>query len=373
MILKNENLNLSAIAESGQCFRWKELEDGTVEITAFSRVLLARQLAEDACDFDCGQREFDDIWRGYLDLDTDYGAVIRRIPKKDTYLRNAAAFGKGIRILRQDPFETLITFTISQRKNIPAIRQAVEKLCRAAGRRIPGTERFAFPEKEALASLSLEDLLACSLGYRAKYLYGQAQRFAKGEVTTEGLAACSDEKLKEELLSLLDAGTISLALIEGNVPKGKYGVKKYRTEDFCAVCSAAHTFAHGTPRQVRDLLSERLLLREPGSGTRSILEKSLSALGLAVSDFPSYLEVENMHILIRLLEQDMGISFLYRIAAREGLSSGVLREIPLSDFALQHDFSFVWDAGSIYAAREEALAGMLTLPETETSISPTAF
>ncbi len=156
----------------------------------------------------------------------------------------------------------------------------------------------------------------------------------------------------EELLSLLDAGTISLA---------------------CAVCSAAHTFAHGTPRQVRDLLSERLLLREPGSGTRSILEKSLSALGLAVSDFPSYLEVENMHILIRLLEQDMGISFLYRIAAREGLSSGVLREIPLSDFALQHDFSFVWDAGSIYAAREEALAGMLTLPETETSISPTAF
>ena len=177
----------------------------------------------------------------------------------------------------------------------------------------------------------------------------------------------------EELLSLLDAGTISLALIEGNVPKGKYGVKKYRTEDFCAVCSAAHTFAHGTPRQVRDLLSERLLLREPGSGTRSILEKSLSALGLAVSDFPSYLEVENMHILIRLLEQDMGISFLYRIAAREGLSSGVLREIPLSDFALQHDFSFVWDAGSIYAAREEALAGMLTLPETETSISPTAF
>ena len=206
MILKNENLNLSAIAESGQCFRWKELEDGTVEITAFSRVLLARQLAEDACDFDCGQREFDDIWRGYLDLDTDYGAVIRRIPKKDTYLRNAAAFGKGIRILRQDPFETLITFTISQRKNIPAIRQAVEKLCRAAGRRIPGTDRFAFPEKEALASLSLEDLLACSLGYRAKYLYGQAQRFAKGEVTTEGLAACSDEKLKEELLSLPGVG-----------------------------------------------------------------------------------------------------------------------------------------------------------------------
>lgn len=169
----------------------------------------------------------------------------------------------------------------------------------------------------------------------------------------------------EALLALLDSGAISLALIEGNVPRGKYGVKKYRTEDFCAVCCAAHTFAHGVPRQVRDLLSERLLVREPGSGTRSILEKSLSALGLAVSDFPSYLEVENMHILIRLLEQDMGISFLYRIAAREGLASGVLREIPLSDFKLRHDFSFVWDAGSIYAEREAALAEALSLPEAE--------
>jgi N-glycosylase/DNA lyase len=206
MILKNENLNLAAIAESGQCFRWRTLEDGTMEITAFSRVLLARQAAEDACDFDCDQREFDAIWRDYLDLDTDYGAVIGKIPAGDSYLRNAAAFGRGIRILRQDPFETLITFTISQRKNIPAIRQAVEKLCQAAGRPIPGTDRFAFPEKEALASLSMEELLACSLGYRAKYLYGQAQRFVRGEVTAEGLASCSDEALKEALLSLPGVG-----------------------------------------------------------------------------------------------------------------------------------------------------------------------
>lgn len=206
MILKNENLNLAAIAESGQCFRWREREDGKVEITAFSRVLLARQAAEDACDFDCDQREFDAIWRDYLDLDTDYGAVIGKIPAGDSYLRNAAAFGRGIRILRQDPFETLITFTISQRKNIPAIRQAVEKICALAGKPIPGTDRHAFPGVRELAALSLEDLLSCSLGYRARYLYGEAQRFARGEVTAEGLASCSDEALKEALLSLPGVG-----------------------------------------------------------------------------------------------------------------------------------------------------------------------
>ena len=102
----------------------------------------------------------------------------------------------------------------------------------------------------------------------------------------------------EELLALLDAGELSLALIEGNFPREKYGTKKYRTEDFCAVCSANHHFIAETVREVRDLLPERLLIREPGSGTRNILEQSLSALGLTTADFPSFLQVENMHTLI---------------------------------------------------------------------------
>jgi DNA-binding transcriptional LysR family regulator len=163
----------------------------------------------------------------------------------------------------------------------------------------------------------------------------------------------------EELLALLDAGELSLALIEGNFPREKYGTKKYRTEDFCAVCSANHHFIAETVREVRDLLPERLLIREPGSGTRNILEQSLSALGLTTADFPSFLQVENMHTLIRLLEKDMGISFLYRIAALEGLRNGTLREIPLSDFRLRHDFTFVWDKHSIYAEEIKALADAL--------------
>lgn len=69
-----------------------------------------------------------------------------------------------------------------------------------------------------------------------------------------------------------------------------------------------------------------------------------------------------MHTLIRFLEKDMGISFLYRIAAREGLENGTLREITLSDFRLRHDFSFVWDDHSIYADRARALADLLSQP-----------
>lgn len=165
----------------------------------------------------------------------------------------------------------------------------------------------------------------------------------------------------QELLQLLDQGIISLALIEGYYPEGRYGHRKYRTEDFVCVCSASHVFRNGEPGKLKGLIDERLLVREKGSGTRNILERSLEARGMELSDFPSFLEVENMHTLIQLLENDCGISFLYRIAARDGLEQGVLREVGLSDFSMQHDFDYIWDKNSIFADREEKLAEELML------------
>jgi N-glycosylase/DNA lyase len=206
MILKNENLDLAAIADSGQCFRWVREEDGTFRITAMGQVLRARQLSETTCDLDCDRASFDRTWRSYLDLDTDYGAVIRRIPERDRYLSNAARFGRGIRILRQDPWETLITFTISQRKNIPAIRQAVEKICDVSGKQIPGEKVHAFPTVRELASLSLEELEACSLGYRAKYLYGEAECFASGKMQIGELEQEDSDALYDSLLFLPGVG-----------------------------------------------------------------------------------------------------------------------------------------------------------------------
>ena len=151
-----------------------------------------------------------------------------------------------------------------------------------------------------------------------------------------------------QLLKLLDHGQISMAIVEGNYPKENYSHKKYSTEDYIAVCAASHHFFTDHPHTVNDLLYERLLVREKGSGTRNILEQSLIARGLHISDFIHYTQIENMHTIIDLLKKDCGISFLYKIAVENELQSGILREISLDDFKMQHDFDIIWEKHSIY-------------------------
>lgn len=116
----------------------------------------------------------------------------------------------------------------------------------------------------------------------------------------------------KQLLQLLDNGRISFALVEGYYPKEFYDHKKYITEDYVAVCASSHTFECSTPHHLKDLLAERLLVREEGSGTRNILERNLSPKGLSIPDFIHYTQVENMHTIIELLKKDCGISFLYK-------------------------------------------------------------
>lgn len=150
------------------------------------------------------------------------------------------------------------------------------------------------------------------------------------------------------LLGLLNSGQISMAIVEGNYEKENYAHKIYSTEDYIAVCAASHDFKINPPRTISDLICERLLVREPGSGTRNILEQSLTARGLRISDFTHYTEIENMHTIISLLKKDCGISFMYKIAVADELNRGLLKEITLDDFKMRHDFDFIWEKDSIY-------------------------
>ena len=153
-----------------------------------------------------------------------------------------------------------------------------------------------------------------------------------------------------ELLKLLDQGMIHIAIVEGNYPKEKYSHKKYSTEDYIAVCAASHEFKN-IPHTLHDLLNERLLVREQGSGTRHILEESLKVRGLSISDFIHYTQIENMHTIISLTKKDCGISFIYKIAVKEELQKGVLKEIVLNDFKLQHNFEFIWEKDSLFTEK----------------------
>ena len=165
-----------------------------------------------------------------------------------------------------------------------------------------------------------------------------------------------------ELLKLLDQGKIHMAIVEGNYPKEKYSHKKYSTEDYIAVCAASHEFKN-IPNTLHDLLDERLLVREQGSGTRHILEESLKVRGLSISDFIHYTQIENMHTIISLTKKDCGISFIYKIAVKEELQKGVLKEIVLNDFKLQHNFEFIWEKDSLFTDKYISISEeFLTIP-----------
>lgn len=166
------NFSLSQIANSGQVFRMQQEEDASFTLIAGSDMLRIAANDDGTTTFACTEAEFNARWRAYFDLNDDYAAVIDRIPEEDGFLRAAAASGAGLRILRQDPWEMLITFIISQRKSIPAIRTSVERLCALCGRDMGGWH--AFPTPEEIAGCTMEELRSCGVGYRARYIHETA-------------------------------------------------------------------------------------------------------------------------------------------------------------------------------------------------------
>ena len=241
-----DDFDLDKIADSGQCFRWetsvKESGDVPVyeesgadrafdkphgqsesdprqdpetnnspgktgsrlpvyRILAGSRCLYISALGNGRFDLDCSDGEFEEFWRDYFDLGESYRSIRERIdPEKDPFLMNAAQYEKGIRILRQDPWETLLSFIISQNKNIPAIRRSIGLLCEACGDQRTdslGKPYYAFPGPEAVASLSADDLNACRLGYRSAYVRAAAEAVLEGRLDLEELKCVGEDGDKE--------------------------------------------------------------------------------------------------------------------------------------------------------------------------------
>ena len=156
-----DHMNLHQIANSGQCFRWQQINDNTYKIPAFGKELT---ISQDGNTFilSCDENEWNSLWKNYFDVDTDtdYNEVENIIMgSNDDFLKAAYRFGSGIRILRQDLWEVIISFIISQNNNIPRIKKSIEKLCDETDGR--------FPDGEELMSMDLTDK---GLGYRDKYL-----------------------------------------------------------------------------------------------------------------------------------------------------------------------------------------------------------
>ena len=152
------------------------------------------------------------------------------------------------------------------------------------------------------------------------------------------------------LLKRLDNGEIDFALVEGFFKKSEYDFRKFSEENFIAVCSPGYQFKK-TPDKIENIFQERLLMREEGSGTREVLERWLDSHNLSAADFNKVMEVGSLHTIKELTKAGCGITFLYEAAVREELKTGTLMRIPLKDFSVSHEFTFIWRRGSIYADR----------------------
>ncbi len=199
-----DNFNLAQISESGQCFRFNLFND-YYRIVADGKILKLWQLTENTIRMDCSEDDFNNYWKDYLDLKTDYADFINTIPSSDVFLTNAAAYGSGIRILRQPLFETLISFIISQRKSIPAIKTSIEAICKLCGDELEGGI-YAFPTPQQLAACSMEQILSCSVGYRARYILSAARSVAEGKTPLESFNELDDDTILKALLEFDGVG-----------------------------------------------------------------------------------------------------------------------------------------------------------------------
>lgn len=212
--VKTADLSIQQISESGQCFRLNRVAEERYALVAFGRYLEIEQRG-DELSFSCTQEEYDEVWRQYFDMENDYGLYRSTVSAEDAYLLKAVAFGSGIRILRQDVWEMLISFIISQQNNIRRIRKCIETLCERYGERVTLENAdvtgsidvyYTFPDVQALAHVSEEELRACNLGYRSRYIAGTAHSILNGEVDLEAVKRMDYAQAKSELLKLSGVG-----------------------------------------------------------------------------------------------------------------------------------------------------------------------
>lgn len=203
-----DHFDLGQICKSGQCFRMYQESDNTYSVIAGNRKIRVSQQGK-VVDFFCEEDEFEQFWNHYFDLESDYASYIERINPSDTYLVQAAAFGSGMRILKQDLWEVIVSFLISQQNHIGRIRRCIENICYRYGEQmedVQGEKYYAFPRPEALAVLGDDDLKACNLGYRSKYVVRTAQSIASGEIDLEAVSRMAYQDARDELLKLFGVG-----------------------------------------------------------------------------------------------------------------------------------------------------------------------
>ncbi len=195
------NVELSLFC--GQAFRWRKSDEGFFHGVAGDKICDIEVKEDNIIFRDCTQEEFS-FWYRYFDLDKDYPTILKGYAS-DTNLSEAIKEYYGIRILRQDPWEALCSFIISQNNNIPRIEGIISRLCENFGKK---TDRgdFLFPSWESLKNVTVEDLAPLRAGFRAKYIVDAVKKLSEGEISVENIKKLPIEQARAELMKIKGVG-----------------------------------------------------------------------------------------------------------------------------------------------------------------------
>jgi N-glycosylase/DNA lyase len=209
VVKKLDDFDLAQTLECGQCFRFFKLEDYRYIVIAKNRFLEIEQINHKLIFYNTTMNTFNHIWKKYFDLDRDYNIIKKHLIKDDLIMETIIKSGSGIRILGQDFLEVLISFIISQNKQIPQIKQVIDILCRKHGafiQRHNGIDYYSFPTIEKLKTLSEENFKECKAGFRGKYLVDACEKLSTGAIKEEELLKLSSLEILDELCSIKGVG-----------------------------------------------------------------------------------------------------------------------------------------------------------------------
>ena len=209
-VIKNQDsFELEDIFECGQCFRWNKEEDSSYTGVIKNGVINVKKLGNEIIFKGICDKEIKDIVEDYFDLTRDYSKIKKQLSEIDTYMKTSVEYGKGIRILNQDLWETIISFIISANNNIPRIKGIIERLSAKYGKKIEwnGKKYYTFPTPEELKNVTVDEYRKLGLGFRDIRLYETTQKILNKEINLEELCKNPNtEEVRESLLTLSGVG-----------------------------------------------------------------------------------------------------------------------------------------------------------------------
>ena len=213
MELEIDSFELKDIFECGQCFRWNREENGSYTGVTTKCVINVEKtkskIVFDAKPFSkMSDEDINNHIIHYFDLDRDYSKLRKKIANVDDNLKVATKYGKGIRILNQELWETIISFIISANNNIPRIKGIIERMSEKYGKKTSfnGKTYYSFPTPKELSKATVEDLRKLGLGFRDKRIYETTKLIASGEVDLKKLYKLNTADARDKLLELQGVG-----------------------------------------------------------------------------------------------------------------------------------------------------------------------